>query len=150
MNNTYDKPRDMFDDACLLIFQSLEEYGFQFSKSQAKIKKKSKLLTYTISFYSSHYNYIYEDKGHVVMEFDCTIRDKGGDIIFSLNQKELRSEIHRFELFDSETRTLDLKQIENSNKFIKTHFLPVVFAIQNDVNAFLENMINQPVARFED
>ena len=149
-NKTYNKPRDMFDEACLLIFESLEEYGFQFSKSQAKIKMKSKLLAYTISFYSSHYNYIDEDEGHVLMEFDCTISDKGGDIIFHLNQKELRSEIHRFELFDNETKTLDLKQIENTSEFINTHFLPVVFAIQNDVNAFLENMVNQPIARFED
>ena len=150
INKTYEKPRDMFDDACLLIVEQLEEYGFKYSKSQATIKKKDKLLTYTISFFSSHYNYINENNGHVVMEFYCTIEDRNKDIIFRLNQKELRSEKHRFELFDNETRKLDLKQVENVNEFIKTHFLPVVFAIQNDVEAFLENIVDKPIARFDD
>ena len=149
INRTYSKPRDMFNDACLLIASQLEEYGFKYSKSQATIKKKDKLLTYMISFYSSHYNYIYESEGHVVMEFYCTIKKKD-NIIFRLNQKELRSETHRFELFDKKTRKLDLKQIGNINKFIKTHFLPIVSAIKNDANTFLENVANQPIARFDD
>lgn len=148
-NKTYNKPREMFDDACLLIASKLEEYGFSYSKSQARIKKKDKLFTYNISFYSSHYNYIGEEKGHVVMEFYCTIEHKK-DIIFRLNQKELRSEIHRFEIFDNKTKNIDFKQIEKSNEFIKTYFLPIVLSIQTDINSFLENIINQPVARLDD
>ncbi len=145
---TYNKPREMFDDACLLLACKMEEYGFKYSKSQAKIKKKDKLFTYNISFYSSHFNYISEEEGHVVMEFFCTIMYKN-DIIFRLSQKELRSETYRFEIFDNETKNIDLKQIEKSNEFIKTYFLPVVHSVQTDVNSFLENMVNQPVARFD-
>lgn len=149
INKTYNKPREMFDDACLLIANQLEEYGFKYSKSQASIKKKDKLLTYKMKFCSSHYNYICEDKGHVVMEFFCVIEYKG-DIIFLINQKDLRSEMHRFEIFDNETKKIDLKQIEKIEEFINNHFLPVVFAIQTDTNSFLENMANQPIARYDD
>ena len=149
INKTYNKPREIFDDACILIASQLEEYGFTYSKSQANIKKKDKLFTYNISFYSSHYNYISEEKGHVVMEFICTIEHKK-DIIFSINQKELMSEVHHFEIFDNKTKTIDFKQIEKSNEFIKTHFLPVVLSIETDANSFLEKVINQPIARLDD
>jgi hypothetical protein len=149
INKTYDKPRDMFDDACMLIACHLEKYGFKYSKSQAKIKKQDKLFSYNISFFSSYRNCIVGNEGHVVMEFYCSIRDKE-EIIFRLNQKELRSETHRFELFDNETGKMDMKQVEKSNEFIKKHFLPVVFAIQKDINTFLENIAKQPVARFDD
>lgn len=148
-HKTYSKPRDLFDDACLLIAKELEAFGFTYSKSQASIKKKDKLLNYSINFFSSYRNYIDEENGRVIMEFYCAILHKK-EIIFRLTRKELRSEIHRFQIFDSKTFGIDYSKIEEIINFIKKHYLPIVNALQENPNHYLGEIAKTPVARFDD
>jgi hypothetical protein len=150
VNKKYERPRDMFEAACLLIVEQLEEYGFKYSKSQASIKKKDKLFVYEIYFGSSRYNYIYENEGHVVMTFCCRIIDKQKNAVFYVSPRELRSLEVRYELFDNANGTIDLKQVEIIKEFIKNHFLTVVFAIEIDVSSALEAAAENPNEDFED
>jgi len=143
----YSKPSEMYSDTCLFISEQLNEYGFKYLKSQSLVKKIDKNLVYTINFGSSHYNYIEKNEGHVQFNFACFISSKETKKkLFYLSQRTLMG-LYEYELFHN--CKIDLKSIQTAIEFIKEHFLSIIFMIEKDINALLEEIAKKPAVSFD-
>jgi hypothetical protein len=147
-NKAYNKPSELFTDACVIISNILHQYGFKYLKSKSEIKKTHNNLLYLISFYSSSNNYIEENSGHVVMGMGCFIKNKKNNHnLFSVMQKTLLG-VYEYELYDN--GKINKQSIEIANDFIEHQFLSKIIEIENNANDALEKISKMPANTFDD
>jgi hypothetical protein len=147
-NKIYSIPGEVYTNACIIISDKLIQYGFKYLKSRSEIKKTDKKLVYLISFYSSNYNYINQEEGHVVLGMGCFIKNRGnGHNLYTVMQRTLMG-IYEYELYKN--GKIDKQSIDTANNFIENRFLPVMFEIENNINNLLEKICKSPAGTFDD
>lgn len=143
------RPADIFQEGIEYLYQYFQPLGYKLLKSNV-IKKKNGQLSYAISFYSSHYNYIdYANHcGSVMLEVMCTVWLKK-EIGFAFHFSEPRAQCRYFELL-SEDLKLNKPLLDEIWLAIEKRFLSVINGLEENPDEQMKAIGLQPEVNAKD
>lgn len=125
------RPADIFQEGIEYLYQYFQPLGYKLLKSNV-IKKKNGQLSYAISCYSSHYNYIdyANHRGSVMLEVMCTVWLKK-EIGFAFHFSAPRAQCRYFELLSEELK-LNKPLMDEIWLAIEKRFLSVINGLEEN------------------
>ena len=143
------RPADIFQEGIEYLYQYFQPLGYKLLKSNV-IKKKNGPLSYAISFYSSHYNYIdyANHRGSVMLEVMCTVWLKK-EIGFAFHFSGPRAQCRYFELLSEELK-LNRPLLDEIWLAIEKRFLSVINGLEENPDEQMKAIGLQPEVNAKD
>lgn len=142
-------PADIFQEGIEYLYQYFQPLGYKLLKSNA-IKKRKGQLSYEISFFSSHYNYIdyANHRGSVILDVRCTVWLKK-EIGFAFRFSGPKVQNRRFELL-SEDLKVNKPLLDEIWLAIEKRFLSVINGLEENPNEQMRAIGLLPEVHAED
>lgn len=143
------RPADIFHEGIEYLYQYFQPLGYKLLKSN-DIKKRKGQLSYEISFFSSHYNYIdyANHRGSVMLEVMCTVWLKK-EIGFAFHFSEPRAQCRYFELL-SEDLKVNKTLLDEIWRAIEEKFLSVISGLEENPDEQMKAIGLLPEVHAED